>query len=140
MQMLDSAAQNGGSLNADSPSNTYTTAMIFSLAHSYGTPTILSSYIGFTDTDAGAPNGGMPLLFCALTGMLTICVERCGDVHDRRRHERLAVPAPMGRRGWNGRLPQRSWHRSDEWLGVATGGADRLRARRVHIQLNADLS
>ena len=50
--------QNGNSLNADSPSNTYTTAMIFSLAHPYGTPTILSSYTGFTNTDAGAPNSG----------------------------------------------------------------------------------
>ena len=33
--------------------------MIFSLAHPYGTPTILSSYSGFTNTDAGAPNGGV---------------------------------------------------------------------------------
>ena len=49
--------QNGGSLNSNSPSNTYTTAMIFSLAHPFGTPTILSSY-SFTDTDAGAPNSG----------------------------------------------------------------------------------
>ncbi|EKM53320.1 glycoside hydrolase family 13 protein [Phanerochaete carnosa HHB-10118-sp] len=48
----------GDSLNANSPSNTYVTAMIFSLAHPYGTPTILSSYSGFTDYDAGAPNGG----------------------------------------------------------------------------------
>ncbi|KAI8986851.1 glycoside hydrolase [Trametes punicea] len=50
--------RNGNSLNINSPSNTYVTAMIFSLAHPYGTPTILSSYGGFTDTDAGAPNGG----------------------------------------------------------------------------------
>ncbi|KAH9896766.1 glycoside hydrolase [Cubamyces lactineus] len=50
--------RNGNSLNDNSPSNTYVTAMIFSLAHPYGTPTILSSYSGFTDTDAGAPNGG----------------------------------------------------------------------------------
>ncbi|OBZ78260.1 Alpha-amylase [Grifola frondosa] len=50
--------RNGGSLNDNSPSNTYVTAMIFSLAHPYGTPTILSSYSGFTNTDAGAPNGG----------------------------------------------------------------------------------
>ena len=33
--------------------------MIFSLAHPYGTPTILSSYNGFTNNDAGAPNGGV---------------------------------------------------------------------------------
>ncbi|EJF63956.1 glycoside hydrolase [Dichomitus squalens LYAD-421 SS1] len=50
--------RNGNSLNNNSPSNTYVTATIFSLAHPYGTPTILSSYDGFTNTDAGAPNGG----------------------------------------------------------------------------------
>lgn len=50
--------QNGNSLNNNSPNNAYTLAMIFSLAHPYGTPSILSSYSGFTDTDAGAPNGG----------------------------------------------------------------------------------
>ncbi|KAF9489177.1 glycoside hydrolase [Pleurotus eryngii] len=50
--------RNGASLNANSPSNTYVTATIFSLAHPYGTPTILSSYFGFANTDAGAPNGG----------------------------------------------------------------------------------
>ena len=33
--------------------------MIFSLAHPYGTPSILSSYTGFTDTDAGAPNNNV---------------------------------------------------------------------------------
>ncbi|KAJ8519570.1 hypothetical protein ONZ45_g3478 [Pleurotus djamor] len=58
--------RNGGSLNADSPSNTYVTATIFSLAHPYGTPTILSSYSGFTDIDAGAPNGGVGT--CSDTG------------------------------------------------------------------------
>jgi len=45
------------SLNPYSPSNTYTLATIFSLAHPYGTPTVLSSY-SFSDTDAGSPNGG----------------------------------------------------------------------------------
>ncbi|KAJ8519583.1 hypothetical protein ONZ45_g3490 [Pleurotus djamor] len=58
--------RNGGSLNANSPSNTYVTATIFSLAHPYGTPTILSSYSGFTNTDAGAPNGGVGT--CSDTG------------------------------------------------------------------------
>ncbi|PPR08271.1 hypothetical protein CVT24_001111 [Panaeolus cyanescens] len=47
--------RNGGSLRWDSPSNTYITATVFSLAHPYGTPTVISSY-SFTDTDAGAPN------------------------------------------------------------------------------------
>ncbi|KAJ3542252.1 hypothetical protein NM688_g5990 [Phlebia brevispora] len=50
--------RNGNSLDYNSPSNTYTLAMIFSLAHPYGTPTILSSYQGFTNYDQGAPNGG----------------------------------------------------------------------------------
>ncbi|KAL1745528.1 glycoside hydrolase superfamily [Schizophyllum fasciatum] len=46
----------GDSLNYNSPNNIYTTAMIFSLAHPYGTPTILSSF-EFSDKDSGAPNG-----------------------------------------------------------------------------------
>ncbi|KAF5365431.1 hypothetical protein D9758_010853 [Tetrapyrgos nigripes] len=49
--------RNGNSLSNSSPSNTYVTATIFSLAHPYGTPTILSSYT-FSTTDDGAPNGG----------------------------------------------------------------------------------
>ncbi|KLO18298.1 glycoside hydrolase [Schizopora paradoxa] len=49
--------RNQGSLNANSPSNTYLLAHIFSLAHPFGTPTVLSSYVGFTDSDLGAPNG-----------------------------------------------------------------------------------
>ncbi|KAI0062563.1 glycoside hydrolase [Artomyces pyxidatus] len=51
--------RNGASLNAASPSNTYTLAHVFSLAHPYGTPSVLSSYSGFEDTDAGAPNDGV---------------------------------------------------------------------------------
>ncbi|KAL0954517.1 hypothetical protein HGRIS_003484 [Hohenbuehelia grisea] len=58
--------RNGDSLNANSPSNTYVTATIFSLAHPYGTPTLLSSYSGFTNIDAGAPNGGTGT--CSTTG------------------------------------------------------------------------
>ncbi|KAF9484818.1 glycoside hydrolase [Pholiota conissans] len=50
--------RNGASLNFNSPSNTYITSTIFSLAHSYGTPTILSSY-SFSTTDDGSPNGGV---------------------------------------------------------------------------------
>jgi hypothetical protein len=49
--------RSGLSLNYTSPSNTYTSAMVFSLAHPYGTPTILSSY-SFSDYDQGAPNSG----------------------------------------------------------------------------------
>ncbi|KAH9981799.1 glycoside hydrolase family 13 protein [Russula compacta] len=50
--------RSSSSLNVYSPSNTYTLATVFSLAHSYGTPSVLSSYSNFYDTDAGAPNGG----------------------------------------------------------------------------------
>ena len=49
--------QNSGTLTPSSPSNTYILAQIFSLAHPYGTPTVLSSY-SFSDTNAGPPNGG----------------------------------------------------------------------------------
>ncbi|EPQ53124.1 secreted alpha-amylase [Gloeophyllum trabeum ATCC 11539] len=49
--------RNGNSLNYKSSNNAYVLATIFSLAHPYGTPTVLSSY-EFSDTDAGAPNSG----------------------------------------------------------------------------------
>jgi len=48
--------RNGASLNYHSPSNTYVLAHVFSLAHPFGTPTVLSSY-RFSGTDDGAPNG-----------------------------------------------------------------------------------
>jgi hypothetical protein len=57
--------RDGASLTINSPSNTYITAMIFSLAHPYGTPTILSSYT-FVTFDDGAPNGGVGT--CTATG------------------------------------------------------------------------
>ncbi|KAK0479061.1 glycoside hydrolase [Armillaria luteobubalina] len=49
--------RNGNSLNVNSANNAYVLATIFSLAHPYGTPTILSSY-QFSSTDDGAPNNG----------------------------------------------------------------------------------
>ncbi|KAF8885204.1 glycoside hydrolase family 13 protein [Infundibulicybe gibba] len=49
--------RNGGSLRYDSPSNTYTLAQIFSLAHPYGKPTILSSF-SISNGDAAGPGGG----------------------------------------------------------------------------------
>lgn len=49
--------RSGSSLNSNSPSNTYVTATIFSLAHPYGTPSVLSSY-SFRHYDDGSPNGG----------------------------------------------------------------------------------
>ncbi|KAJ7590713.1 glycoside hydrolase superfamily [Mycena floridula] len=47
----------GTSLDSNSPSNTYVTATVFSLAHQYGNPTVLSSYT-MENYDAGAPNQG----------------------------------------------------------------------------------
>lgn len=49
--------RSGASLNYSSPSNAYVLAHIFSLAHPYGTPTVLSSF-EFSDFDQGAPDNG----------------------------------------------------------------------------------
>jgi len=49
--------RNGASLNYSSPSNTYTNAHVFSLAHPYGTPTVLSSY-QYSGYDQGSPTQG----------------------------------------------------------------------------------
>ncbi|KAF6746692.1 glycoside hydrolase superfamily [Ephemerocybe angulata] len=53
------------SLNINSPSNSYILGTIFSLAHPYGTPTILSGFT-FTSSDDGAPNDGAGT--CSTTG------------------------------------------------------------------------
>ncbi|KAH9058949.1 glycoside hydrolase [Lactarius deliciosus] len=50
--------RNKASLNAYSPSNAYTLATVFSLAHPYGRTSVLSSYTNFYNNDAGAPNSG----------------------------------------------------------------------------------
>ncbi|KAK0199507.1 glycoside hydrolase family 13 protein [Desarmillaria ectypa] len=57
--------RNGNSLNVNSSNNAYVIATIFSLAHPYGTPTILSSY-QYSTTDDGAPNNGVGT--CSGTG------------------------------------------------------------------------
>ena len=44
-------------MKPSSHNNAYVLATIFSLAHSYGTPTVLSGY-SYSNTDEGAPNGG----------------------------------------------------------------------------------
>ncbi|KAI0713835.1 glycoside hydrolase family 13 protein [Earliella scabrosa] len=54
-------------LTPASPSNAYLLATIFSLAHPYGTPTILSSYsFSSSDSDGGPPNSGAGV--CSSTG------------------------------------------------------------------------
>jgi len=47
----------GSSLSYKSGNNVYTLAHVFMLSYPYGTPTVHSGY-DFSNTDAGAPNGG----------------------------------------------------------------------------------
>ena len=49
--------QTPGALTVNAASNAYVLASIFSIAHPYGVPTVLSSY-SFSNNDAGPPNGG----------------------------------------------------------------------------------
>ncbi|QRV78353.1 alpha-amylase [Ceratobasidium sp. AG-Ba] len=71
----DTERDDHASLSYKSPSNTYTLAMVFSLAYPYGTPTILSSY-AFPDSvegkKLGAPNHGVGTCsdFCGTRGWL----------------------------------------------------------------------
>ncbi|KAF6744596.1 glycoside hydrolase superfamily [Ephemerocybe angulata] len=53
------------SLNINSPRNSFILGTIFSLAHPYGTPTVLSGFT-FTNSDDGAPNNGAGT--CSTTG------------------------------------------------------------------------
>ena len=96
--------QNGGALNNDSPSNTYVTAMIFSLAHPYGKPTILSSYVGFENSDLGSPNGGTPSTSSGSFFFPIICMSRCWYLFRHRWCQWLAMPAQMGGYLWHGRF------------------------------------
>jgi hypothetical protein len=117
----------GSSLNSNSPSNEYYNAMIFSLAHPYGTPTILSSY-KYSNYDDGAPNNGW------FHNLLSDSELTCWDVRNwnvlgKYGHERLALPAPVGGCRWHDRLPQqRYW--TDHELGVPRVQPDRLRPRK----------
>nr|BBA80375.1 glycoside hydrolase family 13 protein [Tricholoma matsutake] len=67
--------RNGNSLNINSPSNTYILATILSLAHPYGTPTVLSSY-SFSNTDDGAPDGGASCILLSSNGGGWLCQHR----------------------------------------------------------------
>ncbi len=94
----DSPAQNGYSLNNNSPNNTYVSALIFSLAHPYGKPTILSSYHGFNNSDAGAPNGGIGT--CSRSG---------GENGWICQHRWTAVAGMVGFRNHVGDAPLTGW-------------------------------
>jgi hypothetical protein len=89
--------RSGASLNITSPSNTYITASIFSLAHPYGTPTVLSSY-SFSTYDQGAPNNG--------TGN---CTETGGAIGWICQHRYVAISGMVGFRNAVGSTPLTDW-------------------------------
>lgn len=98
----------GSSLNINSPSNTYILATIFSLAHPYGTPTVLSSY-SYSTTDDGGPNGG--------TGT---CSETGGSGGWLCQHRYVAISGMVGFRNNVGSAAMSDWV-SPQWDRIAFG-------------------
>ncbi|KAI9429333.1 glycoside hydrolase [Lactarius indigo] len=90
--------RNKASLNAYSPSNTYTLATVFSLAHPYGIPTVLSSYVSFYNNDAGAPNNDMG-----------VCSGNAGTKGWFCQHRWPAIAGMVGFRNRVGSAPLRGW-------------------------------
>ncbi len=132
MEMVLTFAKNGGSMNWNSPSNTYINAMVFSLAHPYGTPSILSSYSGFTNTDQGSPNNGTGSFISIdrpFAYELMMCYDRCRNMFCDRRNRRLALStsANFGQRdGW---IQKHSWKCAHDKLGVTTITTNSVRKR-----------
>ncbi|KAK6966504.1 glycoside hydrolase superfamily [Favolaschia claudopus] len=89
--------RNGDSLNYKSPYNTYLNAMIFSLAHPYGTPTILSSY-SFDSTDDGGPDNGHGACSVARPDPAWLCQHRDPAVAGMVRFHNEVGDAPIT--GW----------------------------------------
>ncbi|KAI9456015.1 glycoside hydrolase [Lactarius psammicola] len=90
--------RNKASLNAYSPSNVYTLATVFSLAHPYGRPTVLSSYTNFYNNDVGAPNNG--------TGT---CISSVGTNGWFCQHRWQAIAGMVGFRNQVGSAPLTGW-------------------------------
>lgn len=90
--------RNKGSLNAYSPSNAYTLATVFSLAHPYGRISVLSSYANFFKTDAGAPDLGAG----SCDGELSVDGWFC-------QHRWPAIAGMVGFRNQVGRAPLTRW-------------------------------
>ncbi|KAI9456014.1 glycoside hydrolase [Lactarius psammicola] len=90
--------RNKASLNAYSSSNAYTLATVFSLAHPYGRPTILSSYTNFYNNDAGAPNNGMGT-----------CTGNAGTNGWFCQHRWQAIAGMVGFRNQVGSVPLTGW-------------------------------
>ncbi|KAF7968542.1 hypothetical protein HWV62_30161 [Athelia sp. TMB] len=102
--------RDGTSLIYSSPHNTYVTASVFSLAHSYGTPTILSSY-SFTDTNAGAPNSNTGV--CSGTG---------GSDGWNCQHRYVAISGMVGFHNTAGSAPMVHWVAgSDQQIAFGRG-------------------
>ncbi|KAH8996004.1 glycoside hydrolase [Lactarius akahatsu] len=93
--------RNKGSLNVYSPSNAYTLASVFSLAHPYGRVSVLSSYGNFFNTDAGAPSLGMVTIFS-----------------DNRNHTTFGFSSP-GAGSCNGSLSADWWLCQHRWIPLA---------------------
>ncbi|KAH8986763.1 glycoside hydrolase [Lactarius hatsudake] len=90
--------RNKASLNAYSPSNTYSLATVFSLAYPYGIPTVLSSYITFYNNDAGAPNNEMG-----------VCSGNAGTKGWFCQHRWPAIAGMVGFRNRVGSAPLTGW-------------------------------
>jgi hypothetical protein len=124
----------GASLNYNSPSNTYTSAMVFSLAHPYGTPTILSSY-AFSTYDQGAPSSGEQRI---LSSVLTQVVDqnhlRRGHLLWYQRYQRVSLSASLGCRLRHGRLPEHCRQRIARELGLSGVQPDRFWPRRGRLR------
>ncbi|KAH8996008.1 glycoside hydrolase [Lactarius akahatsu] len=90
--------RNKASLNAYSPSNAYILATVFSLAHPYSRPSVLSSYTNFYNNDAGAPNSG--------TGT---CTGNVGTNGWFCQHRWQAIAGMVGFRNQVGSAPLTGW-------------------------------
>ena len=100
-----------------SPNSTYITASVFSLAHPYGTPTVLSSF-SYTSYDDGAPNNG-EILICWLLVFLWLKVVfitgsgTCDTAGGKNgwycQHRLTAISGMVGFRNAVGSAPMTNW-------------------------------
>ena len=100
-----------------SPNSTYITASVFSLAHPYGTPTVLSSF-SYTSYDDGAPNNG-EILICWLVVFLWLKVVfipgsgTCDTTGGKNgwycQHRLTAISGMVGFRNAVGSAPMTNW-------------------------------
>lgn len=104
----------------NSTNNAYVLAHVFSLAHPYGQPSVLSSY-GFEQRDDGAPdNGSSHPCFVPSNVKSDMCmVPRLWTLLCDRRLWRMALSAPLVSYRRHGRLQEELWrYRSHELAGV----------------------